>query len=297
MKKFTRSLLYFFAPLILLFAFAFVFIDISAKTGINEYKIDKSINKLALGDSHMRLAIDDALVPRIKNLAHLSESFVYTYNKLDRLSSSNPHIDTVYIGVSFHSFADYYDKHSVGEFVLGRYFFTLAGKEQIKLLRMAEDPFKLLFKTTIIDLKDLLRKKGRYKWLGAYDNEFSETAIEAEAIRTRIDAQYYRDGELRHYSDLNIEYFSKIISLCRERSIVLIAVNTPMHQDYIMQVPEKFKTRYYSIIEKNQLALIEFAALDSVWSVNHFTPDGDHLSKEGSMLVADFFQLPVSAQN
>jgi lysophospholipase L1-like esterase len=90
------------------------------------------------------------------------------------------------------------------------------------------------------------------------------------------------------FSSTNILYLNKIISLCKEKQVALILVNTPLHPYYLSAVPEKFKSRYHTIIQQSGLPYIDFSEYQ--FSDSMFMPDGDHVSARGAAVVTNMIK-------
>jgi hypothetical protein len=281
MRLFVNKIICFI--LVPFFLFVFTFLVNSKK--IKNYKFDSSINKIVIGDSHTQTAISDSILCNTTNLSNTNENYFYTYYKLLILLDKNPQVDTVFIGVSYHSFSNYGNGALYSQ--LYRYIYFLPTGI---LFHLVSDPFSdklsgqyLLFiqKTlTYPFLKDTRTMYGFY-----LPHTWEDTATEKE-INKRINIQYYNKDKIHGFSEMNIEYFNKIVLLCKKKNKTLIGLNTPLHKYYTAQVPVIFKKKFRQVT--SCINVIDFADLHL--SENSFLPDGDHLTKVGAIITSNYLQ-------
>ena len=99
--------------------------------------------------------------------------------------------------------------------------------------------------------------------------------------------QYYENKTIRGYSAINIKYLIKINALCKENGVDLTLLGTPLHNQYVEEVPESFKDIYSELIKQNGLQIIDFDDLEL--EDHHFLPDGDHLNSGGCRLFTKWY--------
>jgi hypothetical protein len=288
MRRFLKNISIFIGPVIVLFGALFIYINISAKNNFEQFRFSPSINILAVGDSHIQETINDSLVSNIKNVAYSSETFIYSFYKIMTLTKNNPNIDTILLGVSYHSFTDYFDEITYLHYVLGRYFCILPIEAQIKLISEVENPASFIFKSILNESKNLITRSEKNSWLGWYENYATSVTISEKSIKDRIRTQYYLNKKVRGFSDANIYYFNSIVNYCREKNIVLIILNTPMHSSYKEKVPRKFIEKFYSLMKDNNVELIEFDELPL--TNDNYLPDGDHVNGSGAILATKYLE-------
>ena len=136
---------------------------------IESYKFNKGINKLIAGDSRTQYSINDKLIENSKNISQNSEGLLYTYYKLKTLLGNNPQIDTVFLGVSYHTFSSYYIDIQKKPDVSGRYFFILSGGEQFRLLTDTKNTFPLIQYSLIESTKNWYNNTPDSTFMGGYD--------------------------------------------------------------------------------------------------------------------------------
>jgi hypothetical protein len=252
-----------------------------------DYRLNPAITDLYMGDSHIECAVNDSLLKTSKNISTASESFYFTFYKLKKIVEENKKIENVYLGFSYHSLSNYYDKFISGEYsssISPKYFHTLPVKEQIRLIYWN-------FKNLSSFIKDL--GKINYKYLsdgttfsfGGYLNNFYNTVPLKTSMEKRLQFQFYTDKKLNDFSDINLLYLTKIINICKINKINLLILNTPLHAYYESKIPENYIDKYNEIVKLNNLKVINFKDLS--FSDSCFIPDGDHLSVKGAYQVTN----------
>lgn len=276
MKKFIKAFVVFVTPLILLILLSVVIVFFYNDASIEKFRFKKEINKIAIGDSHIRLSIDDSYLPNTKNISLDSESYLYTYYKLKILFLNNPLIDTVYLGSSYHNFSAYYDDATKNHQVILSYFFILPTSERIDVIKKIDNPIKFLISV----IKRYFRKKNN-TWLGCYADYTTKDVLTKSAQQGRINSQYYIKGVLQNFSDENIYYFNKIVELCKKSKVQLIIINTPLYSEYTKMIPTRFINNYDNLMSFHRLRVIEFDVTN--FNTKDFLPDGDHVSRSGAI--------------
>lgn len=280
MKKFIKEIFKFsIIPLIFLVTFSLLIYCISK---VIDYKLNPGITEIYIGDSHIECAVNDSLLNSGKNVSTNSESFYFSYYKLKKLVEENQNIETVYLGLSYHSLSNYYDQFTNGEYspsVSPKYFYVLPVIEKFRL-----GYWNLKNLSTFI--KGVLSESYRYLFKdvtfssGGYSNNFTNTMASKTSMEKRLEFQYYTNKKLHDFSEINLLYLSKIIELCRTNQIDLVVLSTPLHPYYKSKVPVIYINKLNEIVNIYNLKVIDFS--DLTLSDSCFIPDGDHLSVKGA---------------
>lgn len=259
--------------------------DYFGTRALEDLRLNENANALVVGDSHVEVSINDSLLPFAVNLAQSQEPLFFSYFKTRILLRENPSIDILYLGVSYHSLSSGYDQLILGpqaQQVASGYFFILPFEEKVKLLiHNLENILSLLSGIVSDGLQTVFLNDE--KILGGYHNEFIDVKADTVIMQKRLDRHFFENGRLYDFSVINIEALKQIKTLCEKTNTKLVILNTPLHPYYYEQVPEKFKKKYYSVIKELDLELIDLA--DLPLKERSYTPDGDHVSKEGAMIV------------
>ncbi len=256
-----------------------------------DYKIPHEVSSVFIGDSHVQVAIADSLLAEGKNIATSSESFYFSYYKLQKLLAANKQIDRVYLGFSYHSLSNYYDKFIFGEYsasISPKYFFMLPAKEQYKFIRYN---FKALpaYSRSIAKVGAMLLSDTISYIESGYVNGFGDLGGSKKAMDTRLEFQFYSKRELNKFSKINLLYLDKIVELCKNKNVDIIILNTPLHPYYKSKLPEAYIKKYQQVIEQYSFRLIDFS--DLILADDCFIPDGDHVSGKGALKLTSIFVL------
>jgi len=282
MKKFLVQFLIFW-----LLPVAWIACSASIRTiGHKPYKTDPSVSTIITGDSHVQCAIDDSNLDTMKNISTSSECYLYSYYKLREIFEHNPNIRHLVLGFSYHNLSSYYDDYLTGEpavSVLSRYVDVIDPSEYVKLVRTNFKLIRPILKKIAIPLS-----MKRHRYIGGFlHRDTGDMSVNEKTINRRIKNQYYRNQEPRSYSQTNIEYFYKILDLCKRHDVSIILLSTPTHPEHYRKIPDTFKSLYLQLIRENNLTVIDFAGLKL--SDEHFMPDGDHLNNRGAALATEYF--------
>lgn len=243
--------------------------------------VDSNFKTLFVGDSHIRNAINDSLVLNSANISNNSESYYYTYYKLNHFLLSNKQVENIFLGFSYHNLSNYCDEYVNGHYsnpVSCWYFDYLPISERLNCLNWNR-------KSTSSYLKGLLIQKHDYETMG-FENQFYASYANTNSMKKRIELHYYDENRIRPFSSLNINYFLRIIDLCKKYNVNLILLNTPLHKGYSEKIPKSYFEKYNSIIKNNDLNVFDFSSLELDSSC--FIPDGDHVSFKGSILATKY---------
>jgi hypothetical protein len=291
MRTFIKKILAFVALPLILAIPVLVWFSMWISQLSSEYHVDPNVKSIFIGDSHIQNAINDAQLPASINLASNSESFYFSYYKLLMLLRSNPSVENVYLGFSYHSLSDYYDDFISGEYsavTAPKYFFLLPPSEQLKMVYWNSHKLPSFTKSIVKEGFKKLNKPNYHPFFGGYVNEFPISSAVDSSMNKRLNFQYFTDGKLNGFSETNTEYLLKIVDLCKEKNINLYALNTPLYEYYHTRVPEAFKENLRSAIEENQINYIDYS--DLLKERSYFIPDGDHVSVSGAVAVCTELQ-------
>jgi hypothetical protein len=287
MRKFIKRALFFcLLPALAILLTIYSYLSYVVNKSIDEYKIDQHIHTLMIGDSHIEQSINDTIIKHSLNLARSSESYLYSYYKLKSLLTSNPQIDTVFLGVSYHSFSAYYDESNAEVDVAMRYFYLLPLSEQIELVSHAKSSVSYVIES----IKKMQDVNLYADWLGAFGNHVTDVKISDSIIDKRISGMYFTHKQLQGFSTTNEKYLHAIHQLCISKHVKLILIETPLHIRHKSKIPLKFKWKLKQILKQSNIDVIDCSKFQ--YYDEDFLPDGDHVSKLGSLkttnIVKDF---------
>jgi hypothetical protein len=292
MNRFIKQLFLFISILTGIILLSFIILNYLNNKAFSEYKVKPNINILFIGDSHVRLAMNDRIIKNSINISQNAESFCFSYYKIKTLLDNNPSIRKIYLGLSYHCLSSYYDDLIYGKYsdeIASRYFFILPLREKINFIGYnlkSIHPF--LKKSFNAGRYNITAVNNNYLFLGYYENPFNNYTADEKSMDRRLSEQFYTNGTLTPFSDFNISYLKRIVALCREKKVEVIALNTPLHPYYKSKIPEIYIKRYNEIVSDNQLKVEDFHNI----SLNDscYTPDGDHVTTQGSLLISKQFK-------
>lgn len=269
---------------------------------VNNIRIDESIHILILGDSHTMSGIDDSIIMNSLNISQSSEHFLYSYNVLRQLLDNNSQIDRVILGVGFHSFSKSYDQqiqNKASTIIRVPRYYPILDQESIMdinmdfnkfLLKQRKDIFKSIVKSSFMPgtISDFLFIGGFYK--------SERTNLSDSTANVAIQRHYFTEsGTLQDYAVYQVKYLKKIVELCKVKNISLIFINTPVHDKYFKNIPEKFLDNYYSTIQQFSNG-INIYDLHSVKFAQDCYGDGDHLNSKGAKKLSFIISERIDAE-
>ena len=288
MKCFFKNICLFCAiPLCLVFTLIFI-LNIINQRAVKNYKVKTGVTTIFIGDSHVQLAINDAILPNCTNLSQRGESLFFSFFKLKKILQNNPTIKKVYVGIGYHSISSYFNENAFADNVPANYFFIVPFHEKINLVKQNIKNPGFLISIISSGIKTVYAENEDLPFSGKYENVYKKTAAIKEVVEARIKEQFYKNNELRNFSKINIDYFNNIVSLCKNKNIEIVALKTPTNNYYNNIVPSEFRNKYDDIISFNKIQLVDFANLKLEDSC--FLPDGDHVSQKGAFSITNYFR-------
>jgi hypothetical protein len=276
---------------LLLIAIVFIILgNINRKMFVKECKETSAIILFA-GDSHIQLGVNDQIITKSKNIANLGEAYIYTYEKIQYYLQYNHGVKQIYLGAGCHNFSEYYDGFSHGR--LPDYLPILSLKDQLKHSFDRQYGFVNIISPVLYNgMINVTKHSGQFTFSGGFSNFSVNRMNEDSSILPRINSQFYVDNDrLKSYSENNIKYLKKIISLCKEKGVELDLIATPLHPEYKMSIPSSYLSMRKSFISNEKVRLIDFE--DITMPSGSFMPDGDHLTAAG----AAYFSKILNDQN
>jgi len=257
------------------------------------YKLDTSTHIIFLGNSHVECAINDSLITHSKNFAQSADTYFYIYYKIKKIVEANSQIDTVFLDFPNSLFQRDRDTWVYGDEYLGvkypKYSHLISMEDQCYLFYKNPSVFLISLKDAIKNNYDILSKKSNIydtlKW-GGY------LYLKREEI-----SQNFKDSFLvkrtekikKSFSNLNYNYFQKILSFCKDRSITVILFIPPLH--YLSQIDD---IRFGKDLMKKEFKNI------SLWDYNAFElqdyeyGDLSHLNYKGAITFSHFINNKIN---
>lgn len=257
----------------------------------SEYKIESVNKSIYVGDSHIKQSIDDRVIPNSLNVAEYSESFYFSYYKLKLLLKSNPSVEKVYLGFSYHSISNYYNQFINGihsSTIAPKYFFILPIKEQARMIYWNKGRLLSFSKNIIKQGMLKVINNDNKSFIGGYSNSFKDSHAVKSSMDKRIQLQYFQGSSIKPYSELNMYYFYKIVDLCDANGVELYLINTPLHEYYLKKVPYQYTVKLAAIIARTRLNYLDLSSMKL--DDESYIPDGDHVSEKGAQFVSKYLR-------
>lgn len=286
MKKFLRKTCLFLSIPIVIFFAVFIFLQSSNSDLLYKYIADKQVTSLVMGDSHTVIAIDDTLLKGCKNLSLEGENYVFTYAKLKAILEKKSSVRNIFLGVGFHNISAYCDtRYDKGmEFLYSRDFSFVPLTDKIRMIRKYRSVFASAFPYIIRSgFANLYGKEKDYSFLKKSYNGISSKPLDTAIILKRVKIQFPDENR---FSDMQIYYLKKIVALCKERSVKIYFLTTPIHKFYYANIPFAYREKYNSVVKSDSVPVIDFKELNLPDSC--FWADGDHVNGAGAVLTTKF---------
>ena len=278
-----KTLIFILAPALAIVSIIFIASFLLRSLAYND-KVDSNISTVFIGDSHIQLAINDSIITQSLNLAKESESFYFSFFKLKMLLESNTTIKHVYLGLGFHSLSDYCDKSIDGQnssSIAPTYYCIMPVREQLRIIYWNRTNLAIFMKNLSTEWVSQALNNNDYSFMGGFlPFRNDELFLVDSIIDDRLNSQFFNNGNLNSFSDLNILYLYKIADLCKINDVDFTVLNTPLHEYYYQKTPKAYKDKLNEIILAHQWKYIDLSCF--MLNDNCFMPDGDHISSLGA---------------
>lgn len=141
--------------------------------------------------------------------------------KLRRLLRENANIRTVFLGVGYHSFSDYYDPSILGDnsaFVSPRYVFVMPVSDKLKYSFMEAGDFSVFYPELFTLTFRYLIDDAPYDY-GGFTFIETQTALTDSTIEERLNDQFFSRKSQNGFSSKNLRYFLNIIDPVRKETL------------------------------------------------------------------------------
>lgn len=242
---------------------------------------DKNIRYLLIGHSHPQCAVNDSLIPGLKNIANSGEGYFYNYIKLKKVLSQNQQINTVFIEFTNNHIDTLMDTWTWGETYTARYSFLFP-------FLSAED-HKLLIKNNpkgyVTTIPDVL--KSNLLHITGNDFDFTDeiggyrriTENRVDSLLKGVDKKSKLSIEKEYpTSKVSLKYLKKIITLCVENDKNVFLIRSPQHPE----LPIKFNENHFKKIRKDSFTEVPFLDFTDFPVKSTQFADLEHLNYKGA---------------
>ncbi len=279
----------FFGGLILLVFSTNYIVDTNAN-----FKIKKNVAHIFLGNSQPECAYNDSLIINFKNMANGGETYFYSYQKLKKIVTQNPQIESVYIEFNATNILHREDQKIWSDRYINHFFPTynpfLEFEDHTLLVQKNSGGYQhALLKGLSYNIKRIVQNQyhflgdiGGYKYL-----KRSKTQKILDSISMPNNKPQTKEKTI--LSNYDIHYLNKIIKLCRQNKITPFLVRSPTH--------ERFQGNYYeSLFQKvrqEQFSEVNFLDFKDFPLQNSEFGDLQHLNFKGARKFSIWFNQHI----
>ena len=272
MKIFLKTLACFL--LLLLAVYGLTYGRFLYKMNSYSLEIPKEKTVLLIGESQSQAAVDDSKIQNLYNSSQAQDRYLSMYCRLKALLDVNSQIDTVIISLTPHSINRGKDDFwTMGGYIrqnVQTYGALLGPEEWMLMFRHAPE-------LTLAEIVTPLRYywevdetyMSKYGSFSAADYCALQANIDEGGTSLKVDPSYG--------NRLTLEYLDKMIKLCEERDIKVIALNTPVYQAWKYEEPQY----YYDYLSQTYPDLELWDYLDADIP-DDYRRDINHLNKKGA---------------
>lgn len=245
---------------------------------------------LVIGNSHPECAIIDSLIPKIYNISHSGESFVFSYMKAKKIIEENPSIKTLFIEFGGRSLCESKQNTIWGRKLKWRFsrFAPFMSFDEFFLFT-AHNPLVVLseIKTTITE-NELFLKSNSKDFIGYSHMGGHKYLHESQLLKDiKKKKKPFKLKKLDH----DIEYLDELLLFCKKNNIRPIFIRCPVHPLFgIWKVENSYQDfikRRYSSID-----FMDFAKF-KVRDEDFF--DLSHLNTSGGIKFTKFFDELINS--
>lgn len=238
------------------------------------WEIDKEIEVLFVGDSHIEVGINDEMNKRVQNISQSGDNYMYTYTKLERLINSNPNIKTIVLGIDTHNIdsvaIEWYTNDSYLSYKFAKMFPYMSYSDIRLMIRL--NGLKI-----INNIPNVLSYKNIYNMklsdIGSYKVSNDTLAL--------IESCNCDTTENNMISKLQLDYLDKIIKIAKDKGLNIVLLTIPVHR---IQLDCNLNLQKY-IIDYSKQKGVEYINLRSLELTDIDFSDKFHLNKNGAFKV------------
>jgi len=272
MKKFLITLFSF--CLILLAVYGITYGRFLYKMDSYSLVIPQEKNILLIGESQSQAAVDDSKIPNLYNSSQAQDRYLSMYCRLKALLDVNSQIDTVLISLTPHSINrgkdDFWTNGGYIRQNVQTYGALLGIKEWALMLWNAPEatlaeivtPFKYYWRVDESYIK-------KYGYFEAADYSAVQANVKEGATSLKVDPSFG--------NKVTLEYLDKMITICNDKHIKVIGLNTPVYHASEFEEPDY----YYQYLGNNYPDLEIWDYLDADIP-EEYRRDVNHLNKKGA---------------
>ncbi|WP_340202312.1 hypothetical protein [Ascidiimonas sp. W6] len=253
------------------------------------FTFDEDIKYLVVGHSHPQCAINDSLIPELKNIANAGEAYFYNYVKLKKVLAQNPQLTTIFIEFSNNHIDTLMNRWTWGDMYIVRY-------SNLTPFISAEDK-KLILKHNLIGYQKTLSPSLKGNLIRIAKNDYDltdEIGGYRNLKRNIIDSLLNNLGRKPleavktdyPISNYSIQYLQKMIAECHKYGKEVILMRSPQHPKLEIRLNEA----HFQRIRTQYFADLVFLDFDNFPLTKESFGDLEHLNYKGASTFSLWFK-------
>ena len=252
---------------------------------------NKQNTTVILGDYRGKHGIKPYILSKnTSNYCQSAEPLNLTFYKMLKVDE-NSQLDTLILTISTHSLSSFND-----------YKFTHDPWRN----KMLDRSYGLILHQPIsfpIDknkfYETILKKMCIYP--NIYHKEYTGSYEAIDNKKNNLNIEDFKKTLLRHYERNNTElstskiqliYFNTIMNYCDSKNIVVVLVSSPVHSEYLAEVPERILNSYDSLVTAQKCRIIIDALRQPLNDTLFMNPD--HLNADGAQVFSSMIKKVLS---
>jgi len=252
-----------------------------------DFKLKPNTKYLLLGHSHPECAFNDTLINNFKNLAQSGESYFYTLFKAKKTLEQNPSIETVFIEFTNEQINKSIDINIWDDkYINWRYpqyspFMNFTDK-----MVLVENNLSGYLNATSLSFKNnfgrVLKQDFSYpESIGGYlylKRNKTDSLLKTQKVKTIKETK-------PQISEVNLNYLSKLIRLCKAQGKNVFLIRSPQHKKYAGYSNENT----YQNLRKSRYTSIGYLDFSKFPLHNSQFGDLEHLNHKGATIFSNWF--------
>lgn len=285
MRNFTKKTLIFALGLIAVFSTLFfgrIFFS-----HLVDWRLPNDKHVVFMGASHLQEGINPDFYDGAINIASVSERYMFTYLKLEKLLKVNKQIDTVFLQFAptdMHKNADtkYFNKNEMLHF-LPLYYPFFSKKEWSYYLKESLKSKNSVALNVLLSkqLNRLPKSVESYGSFRSYKHEFD-----------REKPPYKMPKWLNKGSSINYHYLKEIVKTCKKNDIEIILIYMPMYNK-----AHFYNTDYFYKQYKMHFNDVDFIDYSDWHCEDSLRKDEHHLNQKGAKVFTEQLNHHFSIKN
>ena len=253
----------------------------------SNFELHGDYNYLMLGHSHAEAAYNDTLIANFKNLATSGESYFYTFYKLKMLLEQNENLKTILIEFTNNQINQNMDKWIWGDKYISKFYPKYGSFLDFKAtgILLKNNVSSLINNFSVLQERNLrMTVSNNYNFInqiGGYvhyiGNNLEKAKIQQEE---RVNNIIYNGNE--PISEINIQYLTKIIALCKDKEKEVIFIRSPQYKKLNPPISEFRFLKIYA----EQFAEVKFIDFNNFQIPDSGFKDYEHLNYLGANIIS-----------